>query len=400
MTARALAWRTMTAEPARAALAVAGVAVIGALLFDMLLLSSGLLASFRDLLDSAGYDVRVSATDSGLFTVPMRRATELADAIAGLPEVREVAIVRREQAELAGAEPGPGDVTLLNVSPGAERQTWRLVSGEDLADRSDGQAPPIVVNRQLAAKLSLSPGATLLLRAGRQGPSALPAAAFRVSGVAVFPFESSTSLVAVTTRAGFDRASGGSSGDDADLVIVAARAEFGPDAAAAAIQRLRPDVRAFSNAQLVSRIGDNGFAYFRQISVVLSSITLAFAFLLIATLLTVSVNQKLGQVAALRALGLPRRRIAAMLVWESALLVGVGAVSSLPLGWALAMILDRILREMPGIPERVHFFVFAPRTAALHLALLAAAGLAAAVYPVWIATRLPIAATLRLETVS
>ena len=132
----------------------------------------------------------------------------------------------------------------------------------------------------------------------------------------------------------------------------------------------------------------------------LSSITLAFAFLLVATLLTVSVNQKLGQVAALRALGLPRRRIAAMLLWESALLVGVGGVSSVPLGWALAAILDRILRDMPGIPEQVHFFVFEPRTAVLHLALLAATGVAAAVYPVWIATRLPIAATLRLETVS
>ena len=188
--------------------------------------------------------------------------------------------------------------------------------------------------------------------------------------------------------------------DDADLVIVASRAEFGPGAAAAAIQQLRPDVRAFSNEQVVSRIDENGFAYFRQISVVLSSITLAFAFLLVATLLTVSVNQKLGQVAALRALGLPRRRIAAMLLWESALLVGVGGVSSVPLGWALATILDRILRDMPGIPERVHFFVFEPRTAALHVALLAATALAAAVYPVWIATRLPIAATLRLETVS
>ena len=88
MTARALAWRTMTAEPARAALAIAGVAVIGALLFDMLLLSSGLLVSFRDLLDSAGYDVRVSATDSGLFRVPMPNATELAESIASLPEVR------------------------------------------------------------------------------------------------------------------------------------------------------------------------------------------------------------------------------------------------------------------------------------------------------------------------
>src|SRR4029077_15380423 len=47
------------ARPARSMLAVAGVTVIGALLFNMLLLSRGLLVSFRDLLDNAGYDIRV-----------------------------------------------------------------------------------------------------------------------------------------------------------------------------------------------------------------------------------------------------------------------------------------------------------------------------------------------------
>jgi ABC-type lipoprotein release transport system permease subunit len=114
----------------------------------------------------------------------------------------------------------------------------------------------------------------------------------------------------------------------------------------------------------------------------------------------VSVNQRLGQVAALRALGFPRRRIAAMLAWESAWLVGSGGLLSLPVGWALALQLDRILRQMPNISEELHFFVFEPRIAVWHLGLLAATGVAAAVYPVWIATRLPIAATLRLETIS
>jgi putative ABC transport system permease protein len=387
----------MTAEPARAALAIAGVAVIGALLFDMLMLSSGLLVSFRELLDSAGYDVRVSATDSGFFRVPMRNATEIADAIARLPEVREVAVVRRDRASVVVEGRSRGGVTLLNVSPGAERQTWRLVAGRNLADGAAGDPPPLIVSRQFAERVAVSPGATVLLRFALPGPSALPAVPFRVVGIAEFQFENAGELVATTTRAGFDRARPPSD-DDADLLIVASQPEAGPGAAAAAIERLRPDVRAFSNEQVVARINENGFAYFRQISVVLSSITLAFAFLLVATLLTVSVNQKLGQVAALRALGLPRRRIAAMLLWESALLVGVGGVSSVPLGWALAAILDRILRDMPGIPERVHFFVFEPRTAGLHLALLAATGLAAAIYPVWIATRLPIAATLRLES--
>ena len=87
-------------RPARAALAIAGVAVIGALLFDMLLLSRGLLVSFRELLDTAGYDVRVSATDGLALRVPLRHATALADDIAALPEVREVAVVRRDRATL------------------------------------------------------------------------------------------------------------------------------------------------------------------------------------------------------------------------------------------------------------------------------------------------------------
>ena len=128
--------------------------------------------------------------------------------------------------------------------------------------------------------------------------------------------------------------------------------------------------------------------------------TLAFAFLLVGTLLTMSVNQRLGEVAALRALGFPRRRIAANLLWESALLVGVGGVAALPVGGVLALVLDRILRQMPGVPTRLHFFVFEPRTLVLHVALLGATGVLAAVYPIWLAARLPIAATLRREIVS
>ena len=132
----------------------------------------------------------------------------------------------------------------------------------------------------------------------------------------------------------------------------------------------------------------------------MSTITLFFAFLLIATLLTVSVNQRLGEVAALRALGFRRRRVVADLLWESALLVGTGGVLAVPLGGLLALRLDAILRSMPGIPANLHFFVFQPETVVLHGLLLAATGLLAAVYPIYLAARLPIAATLRKEIAS
>ena len=49
-----------------------------------------------------------------------------------------------------------------------------------------------------------------------------------------------------------------------------------------------------------------------------------------------SVNQRLGEIAALRALGIARRAHRRDVLWESALLVGVGGVLALPLGGALA----------------------------------------------------------------
>jgi len=398
----ALAWRTINAKPVRAALAVVGVTVIGALLFDMLLLSRGLLVSFRDLLDRAGYDVRVIAADSQpALRVPIPRAASLVSEISMLREVQEVALARRDRAMALITGRQPAMMTLVTVSDGADRRAWRLTRGESVgAARPPAGQAPLIVSQRMADDMGAAVGSTLRLRTTpRGGFSAVPAVTFRVVGIAEFELEPDGGPVAATTVSAFNQVQA-MSGDDADVVLVASRPEFGATAAAAAIGKLRPDLRAFSNAQMVAQFNQNGFAYFRQISFVLSTITLGFAFLLIATLLSVSVNQRLHEMAALRALGFRRRRIAATLIWESAWLVGVGGLLSLPIGGLLAVELDRILRSMPAFPERLHFFVFEPVAVALHLALLAATAVGASIYPVWVAMRLPIAATLRRETLS
>jgi ABC-type lipoprotein release transport system permease subunit len=87
--------------------------------------------------------------------------------------------------------------------------------------------------------------------------------------------------------------------------------------------------------------------------------------------------------------------VVADVLCESALIVGSGGLLSLPIGAVLAAFLDRILKRMPGIPSELHFFVFQPSALELHLALLAATALVAALYPMHIVARLPIASTLR-----
>ena len=55
---------------------------------------------------------------------------------------------------------------------------------------------------------------------------------------------------------------------------------------------------------------------------------------------------------------------------------------------------------MPGIPGNLHFFVLQPRAVVLHVVLLTITTALASLYPVWLAARLPIMATLRNEVVS
>ena len=402
MTGFALARRTAARYKARTALAVAGVAIIAALNFDMLLLSRGLLLSFADMIDGAGFDVRVTGS-SGLpaLRIPVAGASKLADDIRRLPEVDDVAIVRFEQAMASAPNVRERSISLLGTSGGSTRGGWTVVRGRNIDSRDSRDStgiPPVVITRRLASDFRVEPGSILRVRAEVSGErSVLPFLNYRIVGIADFSFEAAGEYTVATTLDGLRALGEGHPSDEADVVLVASRPEAGSDAAVAAIARLRPDLHVYSNQEVIEQFNRNGFAYFRQISLVLSTTTAVFTFLLVATLLTVSVNQRLGEIAALRAIGISRQRVAGMLLWESALLVGLGGAIALPLGGALAIGLDHILRRMPGLPEQLHFFVFEPRAVVLHVAVLAATGVAAALYPVRLAVTLPIAATMRRE---
>jgi len=388
------AWRSLSRQPARAVLGLTGVAVVGALLFDMLMLSRGLIVSFRDLLESTGFDVRVTATEAlpGMGPV-VSEAAATVEALRRLPELAAVVPVRFGVAAVETPDKKTHDVAIIG-SETRRRGEWRLVQGADLAEDSGGGRPDMVVNRTFAREQGLAPGSVVRLA------STVTPREFRVSGIVEFPFEAAGERMAGVTLDGFTRAFPAARRDEADLLLVASQTGLGPETAVGAIRRARPDLHPFSIDEVLERLRRAEFSYFRQVSFVLATIASFFALLLVTTLLTVSVNQRLGEVAALRALGFSRKRITLDLLAESALLVGGGGIAAVPLGLLLARVLDSILRQMPDLPSRLHFFVFEPRALAIHLAFLVLAALIAAAYPVILAARLPIAATLRKESIS
>jgi putative ABC transport system permease protein len=391
MTVLPFAWRSLVRQPARSALGILGVAAVGALLFDMLLLSEGLIASMRDLLERTGYDVRVTTTADLPRTAPrLDRATATVAEIRRIPGVRTALAIRLADATANRSSGEPLSLSVEGVV--GESRSWTLLRGHDV---ERGQ---VVVNDAAAAALAVGPGDTLTLSLSCTESQALPPISLRVAGIAGFPFELTNELTVGMLLGTLDDACGGRDADTADLVLAASTGD--PDAAATAIARARPDLLAATNQQMLGRIEQGGFTYFRQISAALTTITVAFALLLITVLLTVSVNQRLGEIAALRALGFSQRRVVFDVLCESSLIVGIGGLLSLPLGLALASGLDRILKRLPNIPAAVHFFVYEPNALAFHLSLLGFTAIVAALYPMRIVARLPIASTLRDEVVS
>jgi len=394
MKALAFAARSLTRQPARATLGMLGVAAVGALLFDMLLLSEGMIVSMRNLLDRTGFDVRVTTTPEMPRTAPrMEKATDTVDAIRKLPEVRTVIAIRFADVSIERGRGEPLTGTFQGIV--GTSHPWTVMRGIDLRDSTTD----VVINRILASDLHLEPGAEIVARTScDSSPNAALPVRFHVAGIVSFPFELANEIMIGGTLETLERACGDATPDQADMVLVTSSGRS--DAVATAIGRIRPDLRAATNAQMLGRVEQGGFTYFRQISTVLTTVTVAFALLLICVLLTVSVNQRLGEIAALRALGFSRRRVVADVLCESALIVGTGGLLSLPAGALLALWLDRILKNLPNIPADLHFFVFEPAALLVHVALLVVTAFVAALYPMQIVARLPIAATLRSEVIS
>jgi putative ABC transport system permease protein len=370
---------------------------VGALLFDMLLLSQGLVVSMRDLLDRYGWDLRVTGGDLPRQGPRIQDGVAASEAVARLPSVGAVLLVRLADAHLDRASGPPLAVSFQGVALRSTKTTvrppWTVLRGRDAMTPQE-----IVVSESIASAAQVGPGSAISLRASCTSErEALPPAAMRVTGVAEFPFASASEDTVGGTLEALKAACAGNIGDEVDVMLVTSTGDA--EGAAAAIRAIRPDLNALTNEEVVGRLQQTSFSYFRQISVVLTAVTVSFAVLLIAVLLTVSVNQRLGEIAALRALGFSRLRVIKDVLSESALIVGTGGVLSLPLGQLLAMGLDRILKGMPGLPAELHFFVFEGEALAVHVALLVATALIAALYPMRIVSRLPIAATLRDEVI-
>jgi putative ABC transport system permease protein len=387
--------RNLGRHPLRTGLSILGIAISAAMLLDMVMLSGGIEKSFAQLLLARGYQIRL--TPKG--TLPFDTEATVSGVTGIIQTLRQDPAIEAAGAVLGSSLYGRrGDslVTLFGYGIEPEAQAlYQLQSGRDL---SPSDTLGVLLSHPAAKLLAAGVGDTVNL-VGRLDPQTVTEAVGRklqVRGIVrwVYDYKGQPSIGTVLPV--MQALSGGAGEDQASILMVKVRDDSAVSSIAAKLRRSFPTVEVSSVADLV-RYFKQRLVYFRQLSYILGTMSLIVTVLLVATLLTITVNERLGEIATLRAIGIGQATVIRGVLVEGMTLTLVGAGLGILLGLATARYLDSILTSFPGLPAAFSFFV--PRRENLTTAglVLALTGSLAGLYPAWLAARAPIAATLRAE---
>lgn len=392
-----VAFRNVVRHRMRTAFTVLALSIAVALLADMLMLSRGMEKTFYRVLSSVGYEVRVCPRG----TLPFATDAVIDDSGRVTEALAKDARVDRTLRVL-GTTLHVDSLPLFAMGVEGERQSlYRVVEGRDVVSRSE-----VVINRNAAAAFHVAIGDSLEFRRDAPGLafSFSRGLRARVAGIIDIAFDLPGQRTAILPLASVQELR--DQPDAASFVLVKLKGgdeeHFVPLAeqrdVAASLATAFPDLSVYAMDELMDAL-QHQLAYFKQFSLILSTISLLVTFLLVAVVLTIGVGERRGEIAALRSMGFRRRSIQAMILTESALLLAMSAVCGSVLGWFLAGYLDHILTQSPSLPAGYRFFIPAWREVLTAVALSGAAGIMAALLPAIQAARIDIPRTLHEEVV-
>jgi putative ABC transport system permease protein len=393
-----LGWglRSLGRHPLRTGLSLAGIAVAAAMLLDMVMLSGGIDKSFSDMLLQRGYQIRITPKGTLPFDTEasLSGATGLVRAFRSDPEIATAGAIL---GTAVYARTPDSLLTLFGYGVQPESQgVYRVVAGADLAP---GDTSGLLVSAPAAALLGNARVGDTIVLAGRLDPQIAAAGEDRalvVRGMVewLYDFRGQPSVGAVLPV--MQRLARQSTTDPASLVLVRARSDSMVEPLVSRLRARYPTLEVNSVVELVAQ-ARRRLAYFTQLSRVLGAMSLIVTVLLIGTLLTITVNERLGEIATLRAIGIGRGTVVRQVLAEGIALTVIGSVLGVLLGLATARYLDAILTSFPGLPAAFSFFVPRADTLTQAAIVLLVTGSLAGLYPAWLAARAPIAATLRAE---
>ncbi|MGK2961792.1 MAG: ABC transporter permease [Gemmatimonadaceae bacterium] len=389
-----LAWASLRRHATRTLLAILGVAVAAAMLLDMVMMSTGLRESFRELLMSRGFQLRIAP-----------RGTLPFDTDATITGVSGIVATLRLNPNIVTISPvlgstihvPIGDRVFTSATLGADpaiQGDYELLSGSNPIARDE-----IAVNDDFIRATGVRTGDSMRVATGYdpQLRTYSDSRTMVITGRVRFLYGAANQLATAMNLSTVQEMA--RLPDNASLFMIKVRDDVDVEEARAWIEAEVPRVSALSIATALEQV-DQRLSYFRQLAFILGTVSLFVGFLLVTTLITVSVNERVGEIAVMRALGVSKLHIVQQIVLEGIVITLSGAIAGLGLGLVTARYLNSILASFPGLPVAIDFFLFQPKAAWMSLGLLSLSGIAAGVYPSFRAASLPIATTLREEAIA
>ena len=365
------------------------------MLLDMVMLATGMRESFRELLLSRGFELRLAPKG----TLPFDTDATIAGvgAITGVlrknPDIREISPVMGASIHVpVGNRDVSGSV--LGIDPSVQGD-YQLLSG------SDPTANGIAVNDFLLGRLGAHVGDTINVATGYDPQTRTYSGQRKlvITGRVKFIYGAAGQSSSAMRRETLESMSDASRRDRASFFMVKVREGADAELVRDWIEAQLPNVTAISIATAIAQV-DARLSYFRQLAIILGAVSLFVGFLLVTTLVTVSVNERAGEIAVMRAIGVSKAHVIQQVVIEGVAISLAGALLGLGLGLVTARYLNAILSAFPGLPMAIDFFLFQPKAAWSALGLLVVSGIGAGVYPAWRAASLPIAESLRREAIA
>ena len=325
------------------------------------------------------------------------------ESVAGVAGVERVApvLAMSVSVEVEGGGAGMGGVA--EGGAGGIREARRtLALGLDAGNRGlyevvEGDGPgvgEVMVDARLAEGMGVAAGDRLRLGTASEFGTWGRSATVRVSGTGDFVFATARDMPVALPLGDLQSLSGLE--DEVSFAMIRVVAGVDPEMVRAGIAAVADRVEVVTLAGISDKL-DERLSYFRQVAVILGSVSLFVAALLIGTITAVSVSERLGVIAAVRAIGVARRRVVGDLTAESVVLAVVGGGIGIGLGVVVAGYLESILAGLPGLPAAVRFFVLDPGSLATAYGLVIVSGAVAGLVPALRATGREVTDLLRRE---
>ncbi len=395
-----LAFATLRRHPARTLLAIVGIAVAAALLLDMVMLATGMSESFRSLLLSRGYQLRIAPKGTLPFDseATIDGAGAIVSALRASPDIAAVSPILGATLSLPGS--AIPTAFALGLEPDVQGD-YTVQRGGNIVG-GDSALVFVVVSKTFLERTGRKIGDTVTIAAGIDAQLRTAARTRRavIAGEGRFFYVPNETPVIALALPALRAMLGASYRDRMSMAMAESRLNDSShvEQVRSWIASTQPKVTAISTETAIRQVEER-LSYFRQLAFVLGAISLGIGFLLVSTLVTLSVNERRGEIAVLRAIGTQKVGVLQQVLLEGLMLSGAGIIAGLALGVISAQWLNTILRDFPGLPASFDFFVWSPGAAWRSLALLLVSGTVAGLLPAWRASSMPVARALREEAV-